>query len=99
MVTVTKAWLPHESRVYAGLRAVLGWGNQRNHKKTIPIYRKKYFTHMRKKMCLARKGIIIMVTLVTVAYKALFYKGLIGNQQHKKFGYGNLKNGYCGGIA
>ena len=48
-------------------------------------------------MCLARKGIKIMVTLVTVAYKALFYKGLIGNQQHEKFGYGNLKNGYCGG--
>ena len=48
-------------------------------------------------MCLARKGIKIMVTLVTVAYKALFYKGLIGNQPLKYFGYGNLKNGYCGG--
>lgn len=40
-----------------------------------------------------------MVTLVTVAYKALFYKGLSGNQQHEKFGYGNLKNGYLEEIC
>lgn len=52
---------------------------------------------MCEKICLARKTLKNVVTLVTIAHEALFYKGLGGNQQHEKFGYGNLKSGYLGG--
>lgn len=49
-------------------------------------------------MCLARKSVKIVVTLVTFAGKALFYKGLNGNQQIRKNGYGNLKKWLLRGM-